>query len=84
MDSEYIISLQTFDKKIFSTSLRRSKGPKGGPPWDFNFSMDKIFSTFVFFVMRTPCGLRLFCFENFDKNFFSTLGVSIFRWLKFF
>ena len=48
MNSEYIVCLQNFDKFFFDIRM-----PKGPLPWDANFSMDKIFSTFVFFVMRT-------------------------------
>ena len=48
MNSEYIVCLQNFDKKIFSTSA----GPRV-PPWGVIFSIVKIFSNFVFFVMRT-------------------------------
>ena len=55
MNSEYIV-LQNFDKKIFSTSA----GPRD--PKGCHFSIVKIFSNFVFFVMRTQYQHRISSF----------------------
>ena len=55
MDSEYIVSLQKFDKKFFPTS----EGPKviGG---GVIFSMVEVFSNFVLLVMRIPYAHRIY------------------------
>ena len=65
VDSEYIVFLENFDKKIFFD-------PRV-PPWGVNFSMVKFFPNFVFFVMRTPYKLRIYSlFAKFGQKIFST------------
>ena len=57
MNSEYIVCLQNFDKIFFLPPQ-----PQGSPPWGVIFSIGKIFSNFVFFVMRTQYLHRISCF----------------------
>ena len=67
---EYIISLQTVDKKIF-------RPPKSqGSPLGCQFFDRLNFSNFVFFVMRTPYKLRTYSlFAKFRQKNFSTSEV---------